>query len=113
VLRGPDYAEPKDTANGTAVGRVGAGNGPPRMLLDPDPEYTEEAKKAKYEGTVVVAGTVDTDGRMKDIQLIRPLGLGLDEKAVAAAQSWKFDPSTHKGKPVPVRIAIEINFHLY
>ena len=57
-----------------------------------EPEYSEEARKAKYQGTVLLYIEVDTDGRATNIRVVRSLGLGLDEKAIEAVKKWKFKP---------------------
>ncbi len=91
----------------------GAGITPPRKRSDPDPEYSDAARKAKYQGTAVIRVVVDPSGTPKDLQIVRPLGLGLDEKAIAAVSKWKFEPAKKDGEPVAVAIMIEINFRLY
>ncbi len=67
--------------------RVGNGVSAPRALETPDPEYSEEARKAKYQGTVVLWLIVGPDGKPRDIRVSRPLGMGLDQKAIEAVQS--------------------------
>jgi TonB family protein len=93
--------------------RVGGGVKAPTPLETPDPEYSEEARKAKYQGVVVLWLVVGPDGRPKNIKVERPLGMGLDQKAVEAVQRWKFEPATKDGKPVAVQINVEVNFRLY
>ncbi len=93
--------------------RVGGGVSAPRVLFAPDPEYSEEARKAKYQGTVVLWVVVGPDGRARDIRVQRTLGLGLDEKAIEAVRQWKFDPARKNGQPVAVQINVEVNFRLY
>jgi TonB family protein len=85
---------------------------PPRMILRPPPGYSEEARKARPEGTVRLAGVVGVDGTLRDIRVVTPLGMGLDEAAIAAAQQWRFEPGMRGGVPVPVRVTLEINFRL-
>jgi TonB family protein len=85
----------------------------PRSVSAPDPEYSDEARKAHLEGTSVLKLIVDTEGKPRDIKVFVPLGSGLDEKAVDAIKTWKFEPATKDGKPVAVQIMIEVNFHLY
>jgi TonB family protein len=77
-----------------------------------EPQYTEEARHAKLEGTVVLAVTVTEDGSATDIKVVRSLGLGLDEKAIECVKQWKFRPGLRYGRPVPVRASIEVNFRL-
>jgi TonB family protein len=85
----------------------------PRIISDPEPEYSEEARKAKYQGVCVLWLVVGPDGRPRDIRVARSLGLGLDEKAIEAVKNWKFEPALKDGKPVAVQINVEVNFHLY
>ena len=103
-------------------GGVGIGNGvfrpggsvtAPVATVAPDPEYSEEARKAKYQGVVVLSLIVGADGRPRDIHVARSLGLGLDEKAIEAVKTWKFEPGKNNGVPVAVQIAVEVDFHLY
>ena len=93
--------------------RVGGGVSAPKALYAPDPEYSEEARKAKYQGTVVLWLVVDAAGRPQQIRVQRALGMGLDEKAIEAVKLWKFDPAKKDGQPVPVMINVEVNFRLY
>jgi TonB family protein len=92
--------------------RIGGGVSAPQLLLKVEPEYSEEARKAKYQGTVVLAVVVDETGKAQQLRVVRPLGLGLDEKAIEAVQKWKFRPGQLNGKPVPVAATIEVNFRL-
>ena len=96
----------------SSVFRVGGGVKAPSLLYKMEPEYSEEARAAKYSGTVLLRLVVDVDGRAKNIEVVNGLGLGLDEKAVLAIQQWKFKPGERDGVPVPVRAQIEINFKL-
>jgi periplasmic protein TonB len=92
--------------------RIGGGVSAPQLLLKVEPEYSEEARKAKYQGVVVLSVVVDENGRARDLKIIRPLGLGLDEKAIEAVMKWKFRPGQLNGKAVPVAATIEVNFRL-
>jgi protein TonB len=98
---------------GGGVFRVGGGVSPPRALDTPDPEYSEEARKAKYQGTCVLWLIVGPDGKPRDIKVARALGMGLDQKAIEAVRNWKFEPAMKDGKPVAVQINVEVNFRLY
>jgi len=98
---------------GGGVFRVGGGVSPPRALDTPDPEYSEEARKAKYQGTCVLWLIVGPDGKPRDVKVARALGMGLDEKAIEAVRNWKFAPAMKDGKPVAVQINVEVNFRLY
>ena len=85
----------------------------PRPIYDPEPEYSEEARKVKQQGTVILSLIVDAQGRPRNIHIARALGMGLDEKAVEAVSKWKFNPGTKDGKPVAVKINVEVAFRLY
>lgn len=86
---------------------------PPRPRYNPDPEYSERARKLNYLGLVTVAGVVDEDGNFTDLCLKEASGEGLDEQAIKAVRSWKFDPATKGGVPVATYIAIQVAFELY
>jgi periplasmic protein TonB len=98
---------------GGGVLNVGGGVSAPKMVFAPDPDYSEEARKAKYQGTCILWLVVGPDGRPRDVKVLRTLGMGLDEKALEAVRSWKFEPAMKDGKPVAVRINVEVNFRLY
>jgi len=110
---GPGVGPGHGGGYGGGAYRVGGGVSAPRVLYDPDPEYSEEARKAKYQGTVVLWLVVNADGKPQDIKVTRPLGMGLDEKAIEAVRQWRFDPAKKDGHPVPVMINVEVNFRLY
>jgi TonB family protein len=98
---------------GGGVFRVGGGVSAPRVLENPSPDYSEEARKNKYQGTVVLWLIVDSNGRPRDVRVARSLGMGLDQKAIEAVRTWKFSPAMKDGSPVAVQINVEVNFHLY
>jgi TonB family protein len=110
---GPGVGPGSGGGIGGGVYRVGGGVLPPKVVFDPDPDYSEEARKAKFQGTVVLWVIVGPDGRPRDITVQRSLGMGLDEKAVEAVRRWKFEPARKDGQAVAVQIAIEVNFRLY
>lgn len=91
----------------------GKGVTPPRAIYDPEPEYSEEARKAKYQGIVVLAIVVDPSGQPRDVRIARSLGMGLDQKAVEAVEKWKFKPGERDGMPVAVQVNVEVRFQLY
>ncbi len=97
---------------GGSVFRVGGGVSQPAVIFKVDPEYSEEARKAKYSGAVMLAIVVDTEGHARDIHVVKSLGMGLDEKAVEAVEKWKFRPGMKGGQAVNVRATIEVNFRL-
>jgi TonB family protein len=86
---------------------------PPHAIFMPNPEYTEEARKKKINGTVIVSMTVTVDGTTRDIKVVKGVGYGLDEKAVAAVSRWKFSPALKDGQPIEKEITAEVAFHLY
>jgi TonB family protein len=111
--RGPGVGPGYGGGIGGGVYRVGGGVSAPRALYSPDPEYSEEARKAKYQGTVVLWVIVGPDGRPHEIRVQRSVGMGLDEKAIEAVRAWKFEPARKDGQPVAVQINVEVNFRLY
>jgi protein TonB len=98
---------------GGGVFRVGGGVSAPKVIDAPDPDYSEEARKAKYQGTCILWLIVGPDGRPRDIKIARQLGMGLDQKAIEAVRRWKFEPALKDGRPVAVQINVEVNFRLY
>ena len=94
------------------VYRIGGGVSAPVPTVRPEPEYSEEARRAKWQGAVVLQVVIDESGVPQDIHVVRSLGLGLDEKAIEAVQQWRFKPGLKDGKPVPVSANIEVNFRL-
>ncbi len=111
--RGPGVGPGWGGGIGGGAYRVGGGVSAPRALYAPDPEYSEEARKAKYQGTVVLWVVVGPDGRPHEIRVQRALGMGLDEKAIEAVRQWKFEPARKDGQAVAVQINVEVNFRLY
>jgi len=85
----------------------------PRPTYTPEPDFSEQARHAKYQGTVVLGIVVDKAGRISRIRVDRPLGLGLDENAMESVKKWRFSPATRNGEPVAVAMEIEISFNLY
>ncbi len=110
---GPGVGPGSGGGIGGGVYRVGGGVTAPRVLYAPDPEFSEEARKAKYQGTVVLWVIVGSDGRTRDIRVQRALGMGLDEKAIQTIRLWRFDPARKNGVAVAVQINVEVNFRLY
>ena len=85
---------------------------PPRVVYAPDPSYPPEAFHAKYQGTCVLDLTVGVDGLPHDIKVARGLGMGLDESAVAAARTWRYEPALKDGKPLEVQVQVKIRFRI-
>ncbi len=110
---GPGVGPGRGGGIGGGVFKVGGGVSAPRAISTPDPEYSEEARKAKYQGTCILWLIVGPDGHPRDVKVARSLGMGLDQKAVEAVRQWKFEPAMKDGKPVAVQINVEVNFRLY
>ena len=96
----------------TAPIPVGPGVRPPLIVMRVEPRYTDEARAAKYTGTVVVSGTVHIDGTLTVDEVLRDLDYGLTKNAIEALEQWKFKPGVKEGKAVPVSLKIEVNFNL-
>jgi bla regulator protein blaR1 len=92
---------------------VGRDVSAPTLMIAPNPEYSEEARRAKYQGVCVVSLIVDAQGNPRRVQVVRHLGKGLDKKAVEAVRQYKFAPAIRNGEPVAVEVNIEVNFRLY
>ncbi len=110
---GPGIGEGRGGGIGGGVFRVGGGVLAPKPITTPDPQYTEQARQAKYEGTCILAMIVGPDGKPHDIRVQRGLAMGLDQKAIEAVQQWRFEPATKDGRPVAVQISVEVSFKLY
>jgi TonB family protein len=110
---GPGVGPGRGGGIGGGVFRVGGGISAPRPISTPDPEYTEEARRAKYQGTCVLGLIVDDEGQPREIRIARSVGLGLDQKAIDAVRRWRFEPAMKDGRPVAVQISVEVSFRLY
>ena len=83
-------------------------------IFTPEAEFSDEARRAKYQGVCLVSLIVDAQGNPQNVHVVRPLGMGLDEKALEAVRKYKFKPAMKDGRtPVPVLMSIEVNFRLY
>jgi protein TonB len=85
----------------------------PEVLYNPEPAFSDEARKAKQQGIVQLLLVVGKDGRTYDIRVAQSPGMGLDEKAIEAVGQWRFKPATLNGQAVATRIMVEVQFHLY
>jgi periplasmic protein TonB len=85
----------------------------PRAIYDPDPEYSEEARRAKFQGSVLLWMVVGADGKPHNVRVQRSAGLGLDQKALEAVSKWRFAPATLQGHPVAAEVNVEVSFKLY
>jgi TonB family protein len=98
---------------GGGIYHVGGGVSNPILIYAPDPEFSDEARRAKYQGVCVVGLIVDSTGNTQHVHIVRALGMGLDEKAMEAVRQYKFKPAQFKGKNVAVEVNIEVNFRIY
>jgi periplasmic protein TonB len=111
--RGNGYGPGEGGGYGGGFYHVGGGVAAPRLIFAPDPEFSDEARRAKFQGICVVSLIVDPQGNPQRVQVVRHLGMGLDQKAVDAVKLYRFKPATLQGKPVPVEVNIEVTFRIY
>jgi TonB family protein len=104
-----DLFDPSASSN---VFRVGGGVSAPVLITLVQPEYTEEARKNRLEGTVILYVEITPSGAATNIKVVRSLGMGLDEKAVECVKKWKFKPGRKGDQPVTVQATIEVNFKM-
>jgi protein TonB len=93
--------------------RIGGGVSAPVLIYSVEPEFSEEARKAKVAGNVLVNLYVDQNGLPSHVRVIRGVGMGLDEKAVEAVKQYRFKPAMENGKPVLVELNVEVNFQIF
>ena len=93
--------------------RIGGGVSAPQLIFSVEPEFSEEARKAKVAGNVLVNLWVDTNGNPSHVRVIRGVGMGLDEKAKEAVMQYRFKPAMENGKPVLVELNVEVNFKIF
>jgi TonB family protein len=99
---------------GGGLERIGGRVSAPVALVSPEAEFSDEARRAKYQGVCLIYVIVDAQGNPQNPRVVRTLGMGLDEKALEAVRKYKFKPAMKDGKtPVPVGITVEVNFRLY
>jgi periplasmic protein TonB len=90
----------------------GRGVTPPQLLYKVEPEFSEEARRAKYQGMVLLSIEVDASGNVRKVRVLQPLGMGLDEKAIEAVSRWRFRPGLFDGKPVATEATVQVTFQL-
>lgn len=113
IGHGPGVGAGSGGGIGGGVYKVGGGISAPQAISSPDPEYTDEARQAKKQGTCVLSMIVDEQGHPRDMRVVRGLGFGLDAKALDAVRQWRFQPALKDGHPVNVQITVEVEFKLY
>jgi TonB family protein len=92
---------------------IGKGVSPPRRVSGLDPDLSTEARQLGYQGVLGLLIVVDRTGRVRNIRVSKPLGLGLEHKAVEAVTKWRFSPAEKDGQPVAVELGVQVDFHLY
>lgn len=85
----------------------------PRAVYSPDPQYSEEARRAKYQGDMVLGLILGADGKPEDVWVVKKLGLGLDQNALATVRQWKFEPAMDDGKGMRVLLDVDVTFRIY
>ncbi len=98
---------------GGGLRQIGGGVSAPIPIYEPEPEFSEEARKAKVAGNVLVTCVVGVNGLTQRVRVIRGIGMGLDEKAIEAVKQYRFKPAMEGGKPVPVQVNIDVNFQIF
>lgn len=98
---------------GGGVMTVGGGVTAPQVIHRVEPDFTDAARAARYQGVVSIGLIVDSQGNPEDVHVVRHLGMGLDEKAMEAVRQYRFRPAMFQGHPVPVQMVIQVNFHLF
>lgn len=109
---GDGYGPGDGHGTGGGAYHIGGDVSAPQLISKIEPEYSEEARKAKYSGSVLLSIVVDSSGLPRDIKVVRPLGLGLDQKAIEAVMKWRFRPGMKGGRPVAVQAQVEVSFRL-
>jgi len=110
---GIGYGPGQGAGSGGGIYHVGGGVSAPQVIYAQQPEFTDAARQAKYQGVCVVSLIVDAQGNPQRVQIIQHVGMGLDEKALEAVRHYKFKPAMLQGHPVPVEVHINVNFRLY
>jgi TonB family protein len=110
---GPGFGPGSDGGYGGGPRSVGGEVSAPVAVYSPEPAYSEEARKAKFAGVVLLWIVVDAQGNVRNIQIAKPLGMGLDEEATKTVGTWKFKPAMRHGVPVPVQVQVEVSFRLF
>jgi len=111
--KGPGYGPGED--GGCCGGALSVGNGvsAPIAIYSPEPAYSEEARKAKFGGIVLLWTVVDAQGMVRNVRIAKHLGMGLDEEAVKTVSTWRFKPALRQGVAVPVQVEVEVSFRLF
>jgi len=84
----------------------------PVRISGAEPHYTEIARRARLEGVVILRAIISREGLVRDLSVVKPLGLGLEDAAVAAVENWRFEPATLNGEPIDVIYRVTVRFNL-
>jgi TonB family protein len=84
----------------------------PVPVYTPDPNYSEDARKARFQGVVTLQTVVRADGSVDVVSVLRSPGYGLDQEAVRTVKQWRFKPGKRNGQPVDIQLSIEVNFRI-
>lgn len=109
---GPGAGDGHDGGIGGGGNRTGGGVTQPKLIYRVDPEYSEEARKARFEGVVILEAIVRKDGGVDLVHVVRSVGLGLDQTAIEAVKQWRFRPATKNGAPVDVPVKVQVTFNI-
>jgi len=107
------FAQQPADSTSEVVYEIGNGVSAPKPVSMPNPEYTDKARKKKLNGTVIVAMIVTPEGKVRDVKVIKSLEQSLDQQAITAVRTWKFEPAMKDGTPVAVHLKAEVSFRLY
>jgi TonB family protein len=112
--KGPGYGPGFDGNVGGSLYKAGIGGvSNPFPIVSPEAEFSDEARRNKYEGICMISVIVDAHGYPQNPRVVQSLGMGLDEKAPEAVRRYRFKPALKDGKPVAAMITVEVNFRLY
>lgn len=112
--KGPGYGPGYYGGAGGLIYNAGSGGvSVPVPILTPEAEFSDEARRNKFQGVCIVSVIVDPHGFPQNPRVIQPLGMGLDQKALAAVRGYRFKPAMKNGKPVAVVVNVEVNFRLF
>ena len=113
TLEGSADTQGEKQYEGVPPKKIGGNVSAPVVIYQVEPEFTEDARKAKFMGIVLVNLIVDQEGRPQNVHILRGVGMGLDAKAVEAVKQYRFKPAMESGKPVPVELNVEVNFQIF
>jgi protein TonB len=110
---GAVLAQDQPAKGSDTVYEVGNGVMAPKPVYSPNPEYVDRARKEKINGNVTLAMIVTAEGKVRDLKITKSLDKSLDKQALAAVNTWRFEPATKDGKPVAVHLSVDVSFRLY